>query len=273
MAYSYRLSAVQPKIVKGDKEYQLVADGNNLKVGTVTIATLNAAGELVYAPGATAAADNNTLAKEILNLFGHNEAYPNWTYANVEITSTYGDCKLPFDGILSFESRFLRPIDVNNGQGVEFEDAVADGDAEPLAKFFALSDWRDKALFTVNAAGVATAATENGVNLYNYYQIATVAFERNKVQVQDGSNWYTMDKLPGLDLKLVGKDGATVTTTAGVSTASIATVADLNKLDLVWYNNSGTTKEFNIKVPVTITYSWGTITAEVTGKVKNTINN
>lgn len=273
LAYSYKLSAVQPKIVKGDKEYQLVADGNNLKVGTVTIATLTAAGQLVYAPGATAAANNNTLAKEILNLFGHNEAYPNWTYANVEITSTYGDCKLPFNGVLSFESRFLRPIDVNNGQGVEFEDAVADGDAEPLAKFFTLSDWRDRALFTVNAAGVATAATENGVNLYDYYEIATVAFEKNKVQVQDGSTWYTMDKLPGLDLKLVGKDGATVTTTAGVSTASIATVAALNKLELVWYNNSGTTKEFNIKVPVTITYSWGTITAEVTGKVKKTINN
>ena len=69
-----------------------------------------------------------------MNLYGH--LIPKH-FANVEIVATYDECKLAL-GTENFKVRFLRPVDVLDGDQAKFIDAQANGSSIVLGDLFDL---------------------------------------------------------------------------------------------------------------------------------------
>lgn len=128
----------------------------------IFVASIAADGTLTYA-----ATDS---ANETLELI---RSLDSQAFANCEIVATYDECKLAL-GTENFKVRFLRPVDVLDGDQAKFIDAQANGSSIVLGDLFDLKDWREEALIVKNAAGVYESAVENGVSLYPYYEFETI---------------------------------------------------------------------------------------------------
>lgn len=312
-SYNYLFNATQPVITKGSVKYYLSTDATQTKLYvSKTDATATAADRVLIATlsnGSAATKDattNNALLKyvdpstlvaknslqlEFINLFAHSEkAKANKTYANIDIVTTYGDCLRKVNPF-PFFARFLRPVDVVEGTGANFKDGEANGSSEPIGKFFGLVDWRDKPLFSASGTGSSlkfVATIDNGYNnLYEYYGVEKVSLDLAKVETNQMGDWKLMSNVnKNLELVLKDKDGNVVTPTNGVATLDIKvnpatsttstteTILEvLKKSTITYYNNGTTTAQFSLRIPVTITYAWGEVTANVTATVGKTIAN
>ena len=263
-AYSYEFAAAQPEIVdpnQANVKYQLVRgiDPTKLYVGAADVAgnlvaSIAADGTLTYAT-----TDN---AKKLLNLYGH--LIPEH-FANVEIVATYDYCKLAL-GTENFKVRFLRPVDVLDGDQAKFIDAQANGSSIVLGDLFDLKDWREEALIVKNANGLYESAVENGVTLYPYYEFSTI-----KVDIANAKCDLTgtVKKVSEVTDKLklyVTENGVENAT----NTVSIANVGTLNTTKIVYKNNEGNVQKFTLWIPVEITYYWGTLKAVAKCDVEST---
>lgn len=309
-SYSYLFNTTQPVITKGEVKYYLSTDAAQTKLYVSKISAAADAtdrvqiAELSNGTAATkdettnnalikyvdpTSLDKNSLQLEFINLFAHSEtAQANKTYANIDIVTTYGEeCKRTVNPF-AFHARFLRPVDIVQGDGAEFKDGEANGSSEPIGKFFGLIDWRDKALFSKTTTGLYYATIDNGYNnLYEYYGVKSVSLDLAKVETNQMGDWKLMSAV-NKNLELVLKDatGAVVTPVDGVATLSIAVdkatqttstsqimLDVLNKATVTYYNNGTTTAQFSLKIPVTVTYAWGEVTGYVTATVGKTIAN
>lgn len=225
-------------------------DGVNLKRNGDVIATLSADGEVVY--------QNNKQAKLLLN---NGKMY---TSGNVEIVATYGDCKIAFPNVYAFTVKFLRPLNLIAGQNPKFVPATAGGSRAKLASLFNLTDWRNKAV-TTYSNGTMSAATDNGVNLYNFYKVSKIIVDMNAIQFQNGSNWESITANKNANLTIVdtsanGSASTILTTNGSEVTADISNIANINNIEFVYTSQSqGVTNEYNLKIPVTLVYSWGNL--------------
>lgn len=299
--YSYLFSVEQPVIEKDNVKYYLststdrkvlyVSKNADKVTGKVQIASLYGDHNAVIQYVDPTNLFKNSLELEFINLFAHSEtAQANKTYAKLEVVSNYGSC----DRVLNpfpFNARFLRPVDVVDGSTPNFKDAEANGSSVPVGEFFGLIDWRDKPLFSATGTGSArkyVATIDNGYNnLYEYYGVASISLDLDKVQTnQMGANdWKLMSEVnKNLQLVLKGADGKEVqkddngvytlsiavsTTTTNSTTEKVIDV--LKNATITYYNNGTTTAQFNLKIPVTITYAWGQVTNEVTATIGKTI--
>ena len=263
-AYSYQFAAAQPEIAdpdQNDVKYQLVrgTDPTKLYVGTADIdgnlvASIAADGTLTYA------ATNS--AKKLLNLYGH--LVPNH-FANIEIVATYDDCKLAL-GTENFKVRFLRPVDVLDGDQAKFIDAQANGSSIVLGDLFDLKDWREEALIIKNADGLYASAVENGVSLYPYYEFNTIKVDIANAECDlTGTRKKVSEVTDKLKLS-VTENG----TESATNTVSIANVGTLNTTKIVYKNNEGNVQKFTLWIPVEITYYWGTLKAVAKCDVEST---
>lgn len=247
------------------------APTHNVNDSIVYIYPANAASTATPKPALTAA-DN--LVFEFINLFGHNEtALAKMMYSNLQIVTTYLDCFREVNPF-AFDARFLRPVDIVSGSAA-FVDAAASGSSVKLGDLFTLEDWRDKSLFTKNAAGNYVAFMDNGNNLYTYYGVDSVVINIAKVETNQMGDFELMSKV-NANLELVVNDAAgnEVTLTDGKATVDIAAIDNLNKATITYYNNGTTTAEFTLKIPVSIHYAWGYVAETyVTAPVGKTIAN
>lgn len=298
--YNYLFNATQPVIVKNEVKYYLSTDDTqkNLYVSKVSatddkrvqVATLSGDHNALIKYVDPTFLDKNSLQLEFINLFAHSEtAQANKTYANIDIVTTYGGCDRKVNPF-AFHARFLRPVDIVQGDGANFVDAAANGSSEPIGKFFGLVDWRDKALFSKTTTGLYYATIDNGYdNLYEYYGVKSVSLDLDKVETNQmgEGDWKLMSEVnKNLQLVLKKADGTVVTPENGVATLSIAVdkatqttstsqimLDVLNKATVTYYNNGTTTAQFSLKIPVTVTYAWGEVTGYVTATVGKTIAN
>jgi hypothetical protein len=283
ISYKYQFAAKQPATAAGytlstpttGENAYTVLQATKKDVTPTTVATLDTAtGKLTYS--------TNDVAKELLNAYGH--LVPNY-FAVVEIVASYGDgkdCSIDF-GTESFNARFLRPVDVLDGDNAEFLDAQANGSSIVLGDLFGLKDWREKAIVTKGADGKYAAATDNGVDLFAYYKISEVAIDLANAETDASGERMTIAKLSGTDkdsskeliIKLsVEKGSEAQTAKDGVVTVSLDSDATvLDDYTVTYKNNAGNTKDFNIWIPVKVTYSWGTVEAWAKVKVNNTLAN
>ena len=263
-AYAYEFAATQPAIAdpnQANVKYQLVrgTDHTELYVGTADVAgnlvaSIAADGTLTYA--------TTDSAKKLLNLYGH--LIPKH-FANIEIVATYDDCKLAL-GTDNFKVRFLRPVDVLDGDQAKFIDAQANGSSIVLGDLFDLKDWREEALIAKNSNGLYETAKENGVDLYPYYEFSTI-----KVDIENAEC-----DLTGVRKKIsevTDKLKLSVTEDGTVSTTNIVSISNVNALNttkIVYKNNEGNVQKFTLWIPVEITYYWGTLKAVAKCDVEST---
>lgn len=254
--YHYEFAKEQPKI----GEYQLACDEINptklVVSGTTTvIAQISADGTLKY--------EDNLTAQAILNIYGHNNPL---CYANVEIAATYDDCDLAL-GKDAFKVRFLRPVDILPGDNAKFVDAQANGSSVTLGDLFKLQDWRDKLLITKNN-GTYASAEENGCKLYDYYLFETIKIDIANAECNLTGKWEAVQDVTNkLQLYVEGSKPNTS------ATLDIKDVAALNTAKITYKNNEGNVQKFNLRIPVEIKYSWGTLKGVIEATVDSTIAN
>lgn len=258
-AYHYEFSEVQPKI----GAYQLYRAQDNvqrLMCNEQEVAKINPnTGVLTYA--------STDMAKAVLNAYGHEEADEKANYANVDIKATYDDCELAL-GETSFKVRFLRPVDILEGEDATFEDAEANGSSVILGKLFGLEDWRDVALLK-KSGNQYVSNVENNCDLYNYYKFGTIKIDIANAQSDLTGTMKPISEVTDKLELYVDVDGQAKAANTSVE-VNIANVAALNTTKIVYKNNEGNVQEFNLIIPIEINYSWGTLKGEIKAVVKST---
>ena len=212
--------------------------------------------------------ENNDYAKDLLNLVGHKDLAKTVT-AEVGVAA-FNECAnlLPLAD-KTFDSKFLRPVDIVQGEVRNFTDAV-DGDVEStktvngawayVLNMVSLSDWRDQSFIGSH------------LDYFNYYEVTEIKADVAKITTD-------MDKNTDGSWKLLSEVNQSIYFTFGDATAAIpASTATLAQLSthygkLKYFNNTGTTTEFNVKVPLTVVYKWGEISIVVECHIGGTLNN
>ena len=162
-----------------------------------------------------------------------------------------------------FDVVFVRPISPQPGSGEYFVDALNYGDKYTyieIAKLTNLNDWRYPD---------AVAKFSTHLNYYSYYGIVPntgIKVDLNNIRTD-------LNQAAGVTVPIGNYPDLEVAYALDL-TAYGVTLPTTNHFGYLTYINTGNTlgKEFNLYVPVTITYAWGEITsAEVVVLVKKTV--
>ena len=215
---------------------------------------------------------NNPTTQVLLNNAGHKQLKALETLtARVAYVSTVcagGNVKtLETKGENEFDVKFLRPLDLNFDGAVEFTDANVGTTTKTLdfTDIVKFTDWRDR-----NAAQVLA---NDGVTLEALYGVTTI-------YVANEAEWTT--NLNGDNIattKLVENYGDRGLHMAGGTPSAAAAIAgftayDVNHLPSFTYTTQQKSfKDYQVRVPVKVGYSWGTFNDHITVTIKGTLNN
>lgn len=221
---------------------------------------------------------NNAKAKELLNMFS-SEQYSGENspkaFLRVGVAVKDDDCvMLPLNDNV-FSDYIIRPINLQGKEGSYFVEATANGAKVDVADLFTFTDWRHQEFTGAN------------VWYYNYYGIKKIEVITASDRVftdMSGSditsttlqaaapgtelNWYQRGSYPDAP---VAEDGAlTYGNADSQSSQTLLYERIKNQLGELVYNNNRTPimKEFTLRIPLVVTYDWGTLTDYVDVKVK-----
>lgn len=195
--------------------------------------------------GTISYADTET-AKAILNTYGHND--PNTFSAKINVLLTNScNMNLPMsDG--KFDAAFLRPINVFANEGKSFTDAVDKGSTVNMLDLVYLTDWRDIPFEPDHAEG------DN--SYYKYYGVTSIAIDEANITCNLNGGDIETQKLSEVTKQII------IEQTDDSATGDYGTVT--------YTNNTNNVQQFRLKIPVTVTYKWGTVKTAVYMDVKPT---
>ena len=215
---------------------------------------------------------NNPTTQVLLNNAGHKQLKALETLtARVGYVTTVcaeGNVKtLTTKGENEFDVKFLRPLDLNFDGAVEFTDANIGTTTKSLdfTNIVKFTDWRDR-----NAAQVLA---NDRVTMEALYGVTTI-------YVANEAEWTT--NLNGDNIattKLVVNYGDRGLHMAGGTPSAAAPIAgftayDVNHLPTFTYTTQQKAfKDYQVRVPVKVGYSWGTFNDHITVTIKGTLNN
>lgn len=255
-AYRYIFDGDKNKEAEGlsGKKYTLTvkSSGTQLYADAELVATINSAnGEVTYAETAA--------SKDLLNKASHSSIPNGGFFAWINIKAVTGDCELELpitNGI--FKAYFMRPIDVTAGTG-RFQDAVDGGSVVKMLDLLKFNDWREKEF------GVNTNAT-----YFKFYEITAISIDIPNITTDLNGGNINNQKLKDVAPTLKVTD----TPIDFGGKADIPTAPTANAYGTVTYTNNGSAVgAFNLRLPVTVTYKWGTVKAYVTIPVEKTQGN
>lgn len=305
----FYFDAEQPAIVDGDNWWVLCTNGETLYTAAVDakgnlmpvkedspknlidltgnylfnepIASINpATGVVTYYYD-----EKPVISKTLLNLWSYTEkTQAKMLYANILVKTTYGsNCEIPA-GEEKFHVRFVRPIDVNfTAQDVAEESAV--GGANVLvAKFISgIVDWNKQNVIIKEKdskgkeTGYYVANVIKDVDMYKYYGFSKVTIdlenaERDGHEISDPTKRELVSKVyPGDERLLIGTvNDKDIFTETGNNVIDITDLKNLKGVAINYQNNRSVIGTFNIYIPVSIEYAWGTIESELVIKIKPT---
>ena len=227
-------------------------DGLTLKAtagaATQNVAVIDADGVVTY--------QNTDFAKDLLNIASHNSVPSAGFYAWINIKATTGECalELPITNG-EYMAYFLRPIDVIAGEG-KFQDAVDNGSTVNMLDLLSFSDWRNQAFSTTVKA-----------NYFGYYGIELITVDIPNITTDLNGNDINSKKLSEVTSQLV-------ITQTGTTVNPIPAAPAKDTYGTVTYTNNGNAVgAFNLRLPVTVTYKWGTVKSYVIIPVEKTLGN
>lgn len=253
------------KLINIDYQYIFSAENKNVKVlgndGKTYTLTVSADGKELYADGALVAKiigsnveyQQTAAAKAILNTYSHSET-PFSAKMDMVLTNKC-DMRLPMtDG--QFNADFLRPINVTPIEGKYFVDATDDGYTVKMLDLVYLTDWRDyKFAKGTSASGVAY----DGTGYYDYYKVQSIEADIANITTNMNGNDIEKKKL------------SEVTNQIKISQADATVVGSYGTI--TYKNNGNNVQAFKVKIPVVVTYKWGTVKTAVYMDVKSTEGN
>ena len=218
---------------------------------------------------------NNSTTQVLLNNAGHKQLKALETLtARVAYVSTVcagGNVKtLETKGENEFDVKFLRPLDLNFDGAVEFTDANVGTTTKTLdfTDIVKFTDWRDR-----NAAQVLA---NDGVTLEALYGVTTiyVANEAEWTTNLNGDNIATTKLVENYGDRGLHMTGGTALVLPPAALVPGFTAYDVNHLPSFTYTTQQKSfKDYQVRVPVKVGYSWGTFNDHITVTIKGTLNN
>lgn len=212
----------------------------------IAIATITSDGIVTY--------EKNAWALDLLNYADHSELGERQTLTG-RIAITLETCDPAGEVEVSnnaFNVKFLRPVTASKGTA-SFVDAETGGSEAKVSMTF--TDWRDH--------NFNNYSQTKGYNYYKYYGIS--AIDADLYNIKTNMNGGNIDETL---LRNVSKD---VKFSYKAPTGDLATALNSGDFGTIRYENNGlTVGEFQVRIPVTITYDWGKITTYIDATVKKT---
>lgn len=162
-----------------------------------------------------------------------------------------------------FYAKYLRPVSVDPSDVDELIDATNGASIAGLT--LNLIDWRDKYF---DKAEDTTGDDGKKYNFYGFYGVTKVAADIENATTTLNGGTLGSTKLSSVtkNVKLYfGEDKSTTNVFTALK------VGDNGKF--YYYNNGTTLGKFTIRVPLEVTYKWGTIYTEVDLNINKTIQN
>ena len=196
-------------------------------------------GEITY--------QETVIAKAILNKYFHSTT-PFSAIIDVKLTNKC-NMDLPMtDG--EFDAAFLRPVNVFPNENKYFVDGTDAGSTVNMLDLVYLTDWRDY-FFTKQA-------NYDGTTYYNYYGVQSIAIDKANITCNLNNGNIETQKLSSVTEKIV------IDQTGG----------NAHPYGTITYkNNTNNVQAFKVKIPVIVTYKWGTVETAVYMDVKKTEGN
>ena len=283
------------------KAYEIVTEKVELEDGTkVTvpsfvesnlIATLEPTGKVTYYY-----AEGQNAAKVLLNLWSYTLTdQAKMLYGNVLVTTTYGECEIPA-GDANFHLRFVRPLDVNFKDADVAQESAVNGFNVLIAEFISgITDWNKQNVIVpepqrdskgnvvkdkngkIQYTGYYEENIISGVHMYQYYGFTKLILdldnaERDHFKIgDDNARDLLKNVTPEAQLQLGTVDPETdIFTPGGSNELDITDLANLKGAAINYRNDRAVVETFNLFIPVSVEYAWGTITEILTIKVKKT---
>lgn len=187
---------------------------------------------------------NCNAAKDLLNVAGRNALAENLT-ATISVETLNG-CDKSLNAVANneFDVKFLRPITVDPAKMDNFKDGVDVGaDGSKIDLKLAFTDWRNEAFKLAP------------INYYTYYGVESITIDTKKAQTTVNGKY---EPIPvGMNVVYSG--------------TSKAEIAKGNFGTLTYTNNKAEVGEFDIKLPVVVTYAWGTVEFDIVCHVGKTV--
>ena len=218
---------------------------------------------------------NNPTTQVLLNNAGHKQLKALETLtARVGYVTTVcaeGNVKtLTTKGENEFDVKFLRPLDLNFDGAVEFTDANIGTTTKTLdfTNIVKFTDWRDR-----NAAQVLA---NDHVTMEALYGVTTiyVANEAEWTTNLNGDNIATTKLVVNYGDRGLHMTGGTALVLPPSALVPGFTAYDVNHLPSFTYTTQQKAfKDYQVRVPVKVGYSWGTFNDHITVTIKGTLNN
>ena len=155
-----------------------------------------------------------------------------------------------------FNAEFLRPVNVFANTGKYFVDATDEGYTVKMLDLVYLTDWRDYKF----AKGTSASGVEyDGTGYYTYYGVESIVADIANITTNMNGNNIETKKLSEVTNKIV------------ISQANSTVVGDYGTI--TYKNNGNNVQAFKVKIPVIVTYKWGTVKTAVYMDVKSTEGN
>ncbi len=283
VAYDYFFSWDNHKKAIGDSEFYYYLEGKQetnpyptklyatnepekLNPVTYLIATVDTDGNVKYA-GETAE-NANDVAKMLLNAWAHDA---NIAYAPVVGVKAYSaECGIKLDDSYKFNARFLRPIDVIGKDGGKFTDADDNGSIVNILDLFKFIDWRNKEFVT---------GDRKNVWYFGYYNIKNLTVDIEGITTTMGGGTLGTTKLNSITkqctFEQIGGGDVNFTSYNKAASGNAATYNAIKEAlgQIKYVNNGNNVADFTVRIPVIVTYEWGTINTYVDCTVENTLGN
>lgn len=218
---------------------------------------------------------NNPTTQVLLNNAGHKELNKLQTLtARVGYVTTVcaqGEEKVvKTNGDTEFDVKFLRPLDLNFEGAVEFTDANIGTTTQSLAfaNIANFIDWRDR-----NAAAILA---NDHVTLEQLYGVSAiyVANESEWTTDLNGSNISNTKLVQTFGDRGLHMNGGTAVVLPPSALVPGYAAYDVNHLPSFTYTTQQKAfKDYHVRVPVKVAYSWGAFDAHITVTIKGTLNN
>ena len=218
---------------------------------------------------------NNPTTQVLLNNAGHKELNKLQTLtARVGYVTTVcaqGEEKVvKTNGDTEFDVKFLRPLDLNFEGAVEFTDANIGTTTQSLAfaNIANFIDWRDR-----NAAAILA---NDHVTLETLYGVSAiyVANESEWTTDLNGSNISNTKLVQTFGDRGLHMNGGTAVVLPPSALVPGYAAYDVNHLPSFTYTTQQKAfKDYHVRVPVKVAYSWGAFDAHITVTIKGTLNN
>lgn len=261
---------IEPVMGADGKEYQLLVNADGTKLYAISYDKKATSADLIatnLVASLDATTDNNMnvayasteVAKTLLNKDKRDGKDSFFAIMDIEYFNGCGQPVTVTNG--EFNLFFIRPVNVSSDSSKHFTDGLNEGDSENtlnLADLVIFKDWRYDDTNELNSFA-------KHLDYYKYYGVTKIDCpDMTKVETNWGGTRATLEKAFGAEqAKNILSINPKVATPDGTTLPDYGTISYIK-------TSKAEIKSYELYIPLTITYTWGTIVEEITVTVRST---